>query len=53
VKIPFNGEGDRIHSVNVLPPKEIDFEGQKLTTGIFKEPVEGRIRLKTLNLAGD
>jgi MOSC domain-containing protein YiiM len=24
-----------------------------LTTGIFKEPVEGRIRLKTLNLDGD
>lgn len=43
----------RILSVNVSLPKEIDFEGQKLTTGIFKEPVKGRIRLKTLNLDGD
>lgn len=43
----------RILSVNVSLPKEIDFEGQKLTTGIFKEPVEGRMKLKTLNLDGD
>ena len=43
----------RILSVNVSLPKEIYFEIQKLTTGIFKEPVKGRIRLKTLNLDGD
>ncbi|HET9613108.1 MAG TPA: MOSC domain-containing protein, partial [Nitrososphaeraceae archaeon] len=43
----------RILSVNISLPKEIDFEGQSLKTGIFKEPVEGRIRLKTLNLDGD
>jgi MOSC domain-containing protein YiiM len=29
------------------------FEGQKVITGIFKEPVEGRILLRTLNLEGD
>jgi MOSC domain-containing protein YiiM len=39
--------------VNVALPKEIDFEGQRLTTGIFKEPIEGRIRIRTLNLDGD
>lgn len=43
----------KILSVNVSLPKEIDFEGQKVTTGIFKEPVEGRIMLRTLNLDGD
>ena len=34
-------------------PKEIDFEGQKVLTGIFKEPIKGRIMLRTLNLDGD
>jgi MOSC domain-containing protein YiiM len=43
----------KILSVNVSLPKEIDFEGQKVTTGIFKEPVERRIMLRTLNLDGD
>ena len=43
----------KILSVNVSYPKEVDFEGQKVTTGIFKEPVEGRIKLRTLNLDGD
>jgi MOSC domain-containing protein YiiM len=56
LKIPVDGrhkEDARILSVNISLPKEIDFEGQRLKTGIFKEPVEGRIRLKTLNLDGD
>jgi MOSC domain-containing protein YiiM len=43
----------RILSVNVSLPKVIDFEGQRITTGIFKEPVEGRVNLRTLNLDGD
>jgi MOSC domain-containing protein YiiM len=43
----------KILSVNVSFPKEVDFEGQKVTTGIFKEPIEGRIKLRTLNLDGD
>jgi hypothetical protein len=43
----------KILSVNVSFPKEIDFEGQKVTTGIFKEPIEGRVKLRTLNLDGD
>jgi len=43
----------KILSVNVSFPKEVDFEGQKVTTGIFKEPIDGRIMLRTLNLEGD
>jgi MOSC domain-containing protein YiiM len=43
----------KILSVNVSLPKEVDFEGQKVTTGIFKEPIEGRVMLRTLNLDGD
>jgi MOSC domain-containing protein YiiM len=43
----------KILSVNVSLPKDVDFEGQKVTTGIFKEPVKGRIMLRTLNIDGD
>ena len=43
----------RALSVNVSLPKVIGFEGQRITTGIFKEPVEGRVNLRTLNLDGD
>ena len=43
----------KILSINVSLPEEIDFEGQKVTTGIFKKPIEGRIMLRTLNLDGD
>jgi MOSC domain-containing protein YiiM len=43
----------KILSVNVSYPKEVDFEGQKITTGIFKEPIEDRVRLRALNLDGD
>lgn len=43
----------KILSVNVSTPKMVEFEGQKVTTAIFKEPVKGRIRLKRLNLDGD
>jgi MOSC domain-containing protein YiiM len=43
----------KILSVNVSYPKEVDFEGQKVTTGIFKEPIESRVKLRTLNLDGD
>ena len=34
-------------------PKEIDFEGQRVITCIFEEPIEGREMLRTLNLDGD
>jgi MOSC domain-containing protein YiiM len=43
----------KILSVNISLPKEVDFEGQKVTTGIFKKSIDGRIMLRTLNLDGD
>jgi len=43
----------KIVSVNVSLPREVLFNGQIVTTGIFKEPVQGRINLHKLNLDGD
>lgn len=43
----------KLISINVSLPKEVDFEGQKVITSIFKEPIKKRIILKTLNLDGD
>ena len=43
----------RLKSVNVSMPKEVPHDGKTVTTGIFKEPVEGRVMLRTLNLEGD
>ena len=43
----------RVLSVNVGLPREVEWRGRRVTTAIFKEPVEGRVRLHTLNLAGD
>jgi MOSC domain-containing protein YiiM len=37
----------------VSQPKAVPYGGKVITTGIFKQPVEGRIRLRTLNLEGD
>lgn len=43
----------KVLSVNVSLPKEVPYMGKTTTTGIFKEPVHGRIMLRTLNLDGD
>ncbi|MCZ6465668.1 MAG: MOSC domain-containing protein [Alphaproteobacteria bacterium] len=43
----------KLLSVNVSLPKEIDHRGKTVTTGIFKEPVDGRVMLRGLNLDGD
>ena len=43
----------KLVSVNIGHPREVIYKGKTVTTGIFKEPVEGRIRLRTLNLDGD
>jgi MOSC domain-containing protein YiiM len=40
-------------SVNVGLPREIPWHGAQVTTSIFKEPVSGRVALRTLNLDGD
>jgi MOSC domain-containing protein YiiM len=43
----------RVQSVNVGMPREVPWHGELVSTAIFKEPVAGRIALRTLNLAGD
>jgi MOSC domain-containing protein YiiM len=43
----------KIISVNVGLPRDVIWHGQAVTTGIFKEPVEGRVFLRKLDLDGD
>jgi len=43
----------KVISLNVGKPREILHEGRIIRTGIFKQPVEGRVRVTALNLAGD
>jgi MOSC domain-containing protein YiiM len=40
-------------SVNVGLPRVVMSNGDPVSTGIFKEPVAGRVMLRTLNLDGD
>ena len=40
-------------SINIGLPREVTWHGRVVTTGIFKQPVEGRVALRTLNLDGD
>ncbi len=40
-------------SVNTGLPREVMWHGMSVTTGIFKEPVEGRVAVRKLNLDGD
>jgi len=43
----------RLVSVNVGLPREVAWKGRSVSTGIFKEPVPGRVTLRRLNLDGD
>ncbi len=43
----------KIVSVNVSLPKPVEWRGRRIMTGIYKEPVAGRIAVRRLNLAGD
>lgn len=40
-------------SLNVSLPRSIRYRGKPVSTGIFKEPIEGRTMLRELNLDGD
>ena len=40
-------------SLNVGLPRNVPWHGGTVTTGIYKQPIEGRIPLRTLNLDGD
>lgn len=49
-----NGESPAtVVSVNVGRPREVTWKGKTVTTGIFKAPIAGRVRLRRLNLDGD
>lgn len=43
----------KIISVNVGLPRLVPRNGEPVSTGIFKEPVAGRVMARTLNLDGD
>jgi len=43
----------KLISVNVARPRLVSYNGNPVSTGIFKEPVSGRVILRTLNLDGD
>ena len=43
----------RVVSVNVGLPREVTWRSKPVSTGIYKQPVSGRVAIGTLNLAGD
>ena len=43
----------RLISVNVGRPRQVTWRGRSVRTSIWKSPVDGEVRVATLNLAGD
>jgi MOSC domain-containing protein YiiM len=43
----------KLISVCVGFPREVTWKGKPVTTGIFKQPVSGRVMMRSLNLDGD
>src|SRR5437762_12527700 len=43
----------RIISVNVGLPQEVEWRGRTVLTSIWKIPIDGRVRVGSLNLEGD
>ena len=43
----------KVVSLSVGGPREVEWDGQKVLTSIFKTPVERRLRVTTLNFEGD
>ena len=43
----------KVISLNVARPRLVVYNGATIHTGIFKQPVSGPVRLRTLNLDGD
>ena len=43
----------KIVSLNIGLPRRVVFNGQVVTTGIFKEPTDGHVMVRRLNLDGD
>src|SRR5438132_5561640 len=46
-------QGGRVVSVNVGRPREIVVDGEVVRTSIWKDPVDGRVAVRGVNLAGD
>ena len=42
-----------IVSVNVGRPREVERRGRRVRTSIWKDPVDGAVRVRTLNIDGD
>lgn len=42
-----------VRSVNVSLPKQVQHKNKPVSTGIFKQPVSGRVAVNQFNLAGD
>jgi len=40
-------------SINVSKPKDIEYNGEIIQTGIFKTPIQGKLAVKKQNLEGD
>ena len=43
----------KVVSLSVGLPREVEWEGHTVLTSIFKEPVERRLRVSSLNFEGD
>jgi MOSC domain-containing protein YiiM len=43
----------KLVSLNVGLPRDVVWHGKTVSTGIYKEPVDGRVALRKLNLDGD
>ncbi len=43
----------RLVSVSVSLPRAVEFRGRRVSTSIFKEPVNRRVPLRRLSLEGD
>src|SRR6516162_11380779 len=42
----------KLLSVNVGPPREVEWNGRTIRTSIFKAPVSGRVQVTKVNLDG-
>ena len=43
----------KLISVNVGRPRRVQYDGRIVSTAIFKDPVQGKVTVEPLNLAGD
>ncbi len=48
-----SGVPARVLSINVSLAKTLRYQGRAVATGIFKEPIAGKVALRKLNLDGD